>query len=175
MAPLPPNSTRRYFVDYSDGQANHTFVVRTLDVISSTEASEGIHSFLSAWSDASYLLTILGMRRCSAGSNVSVPVTWEGDATYGSGGMPLPLRPLQVSFLGRDDLGRRFRLFLFGCKVAVPDNFRYVRGTGTILDDAYDAMDAAVNIFLTISGHAPTFYNFADANYNNYWERAIRS
>jgi hypothetical protein len=140
------------------------------------EVMAEVHNFWTALDPDLYLITIQGCRYAGEGSDISSPILWTGDATYGTGTMPAVRAPLQVCWLGRDSQGRRYRNFVFGLEFTVPDNYRSPAITGNIAANGLESLisSQALGVFLTIAGLAPTMYTYVDVNYNSYWERKVR-
>lgn len=177
MAPLPANTTPRFWLDYNDGIYDHSFLVRYNAVDNSlAEVMGSVDSLLTAIADSMYEVTITGARWSAAGSNISTPTTWTGSASYGGGAMPAVFAPRQMCFLGRDGSGVRYRLFLFGMEFDTPNNYRIARVAANVVDDALTVIEGAQTsgIYLTIEGGAPVMYQYADINFNNYYEAKVR-
>lgn len=177
MAPLPQNHTPRVWVDYNDGINDHKVMVRyapsgpTVDEVLTAVA--GIFAALDPnW----YEISILGARAAASGSHISFPVDWPGDASYGSGTMPLNRAPLELRFLGRDTSGRKVSWSFYGGNFTLPDAFRFPYSVGGSVADVIDAITAAGDsaAFVTINLLVPQIYQYADVNYNSYWERKSR-
>jgi hypothetical protein len=178
MAPLPPHNTARFWYDYNDGINDHSLLCRYVATVDFgiSDVMAAVDDFLNAVSDDLYLISTQGARFADAGSDISVPVTWEGAATYGAGTMPAVFAPRQTMWLGRDSLGRRFRVSLWGIDQTTPDNFRFasVGGNFVALAVASLATSGAAGAFRTISGNQPSLYNYADVQFNSHWETAAR-
>jgi hypothetical protein len=178
MAPLPQNNTARLWVDYNDGENDHSLQVRFLApdttlAIAMTYAGE----FFEAIEDFLYEITINGARFAAAGSDISLPATWSGASTYGTDPMPTLLAPRETRWVGRTQNGRRVSFSVYGCKYTSPDTFRIVSdganlpNLGVVLiNDASD--DGA---FVAIDGFRPTMKNYVDVNFNSYWEAEART
>lgn len=177
MAPLPPSNTARVYWDYHDGQNEHTLTVRYAPSASIDEASDRIVAFLEALEPELYLLTHRGFRASATGSNISVPATWNGDLTYGTGAMPAVSAPRQFCWLARSTGGRRVRWFMWGCKPETPATYRFASGVNATLDAARLALVAgqANGVFLSIDGFNPVTYPYVDVNFNSYYEEKARS
>lgn len=178
MAPLPQNNTARAWVDYNDGQQTHSLMMRFNEPTVSNEAAiEALANFFVAAATLLYEVTILGARISAQGSDVSFPQAWTGETTYGDSALPAVFAPRETRFLGRSLNGRKVSWSLYGGKYTTPDDYRL-----TALDDAgvasvlsyLDSVDSD-GIFLTISGHKPIRYPYADINFNSYWEMRVRS
>jgi hypothetical protein len=178
MAPLPADNTARFWYDYHDGQNPHTILCRFTTSLGFdiTDVMAAVDDLLNALDEDLYLINTLGARFADAGSNISVPVIWTGAASYGAGSMPAVFAPRQTMFLGRDSLGRRFRVSIWGIDQTTPDNFRFASVSGNFVDRAVTSLVAsqAGGAFRTISGNQPSMYNYADVQFNSHWETAAR-
>jgi hypothetical protein len=177
MAPLPTNGTPRVWVEYNDGQNDHKLMVRY--AASGPSVEEVLLMIASIWGALDpnwFAVTILGARAASSGSDISFPVPWPGDPSYGTGAMPANRAPLELRFLGRDDSGRKVSWSFYGGDFVVPDTFRFPYSVGGSVADVIDSIAAATAsfAFFTINLQAPQIYQFADVNYNSYWERQSR-
>lgn len=175
MAPLPPESTARYFFDYTSVFEDHTFVVRHNGIISPASAGASVATFLGALASIFFPITITTVRSAASGSTISFPVTTGIEGTsYGSGIATSNDAPRELNFIGRSSGGRRVRLGLFGYKDAISD-YRVTTGESTPVNNAVNHLNASVGLFLAIDGVEPTWYPYANMLYNAYWQRAIRT
>lgn len=177
MAPLPDNNTDCFWLDYTDGQNSHSLQVRYNSAVATVaNVMSLVHNFLVQLSSELYTLTVQGARVRAKNSNVSSPVVWSGDVTYGSFAMPANLAPREICFLGRSGDGRRVRWFLFGWNGPTPSPFRVGITPETAFDGALQVLITAQEFetFLTISGQSPTLYTYVDVNYNSYYEEKTR-
>lgn len=179
MAPLPPlpaNNTARVFWDYSDGINEHTLMVRYAPSAGVDEASDRMHNFLVALAPTLYQITHRGFRAAASGSDISVPATWNGDTSYGTGTMPAVQAPRQLCFLARSSGGRRVRWFMWGFEGNTPDTYRFLSGANEALDAARLAIVAgqANGVFLSVDGANPVTYPYVNINYNSYYETQAR-
>lgn len=177
MAPLPPNSTARLFLDYSDGQHAHTLSWRYDQAdLAVTDVMDALDAFLTAFTTGLYLITILSARYQLTGETITTPVAWTGAATYGSGSMPAVDAPREVRFLARSSGGRKTSFAVYGSSIGIPATYRYNVGDNAAVDAAIAQLQLAADIsaFITIEGLPPTVYQFADVNFNSYWERKAR-
>lgn len=176
MAPLPESNTARLFVDYNDGQNDHTLIARYAPSAGSDIAMDNVGLFFQALDPILYLVTIVGARVAATGSNISVPIPWTGSPTFGSTSMPIVNAPRQMTFLGRTIGGRRVRWSVFGFKGTFPDLYRYAATALGEIGDAIDAINDGLGagVFIAIDGFNPSVYPYADFNFNSYWEGETR-
>jgi hypothetical protein len=176
MAPLPPENTARFWVDYSDGNHPHTLLLRYSPSAGLSAIQAVAAEFLAALSTDLYLLTITGARAAASGSVVSVPEAWGGDATYGSAAQPPASAPLQLCFVGRTTFGRIAKWFMYGFKGVVPDSYRFFPGDDSVLDAAVTILRnaALTGKLLAIDGELPSVYPYVNIQFNSYWETQAR-
>jgi hypothetical protein len=176
MAPLPPESTARMWLDYTDGINEHSLCVRVGPTATLPNMINMVDDFMSTQQAAFYLLTVLGARVASDNSNVTNPFTWTGASTYGSGTMPAATSPAEIRYIGRSVDGRMVSCSLYGCKLAIPGTFRYLASAQADVAAAIAVLESgpAQSIFLTISTSTPVWKQYASYNFNSYWERKAR-
>lgn len=177
MAPLPPNSTSRAWVDYTDGVNGHSLMVRFDSTILAVADCLGfVDDFFTAIASDLFAITVTGARWAEAGGNISIPVTWPGESVYGSGVMPVVAAPKEIRWVGRDQNGKHVSFSVYGCDLAVPDTYRIISSGDNLPNRGVLAINAASadGAFLTISGLRPTMKNYVNVNHNSYWETAAR-
>lgn len=176
MAPLPHNNTGIFYLDYSAEGFDHTMEIRFGASSSALEAAGVADAFLSAVSGQLFLHTIIGARVQDIGTNVSYPVEWDGDATYGSGTEGAYATAIYMSFVGRSLDGRRCRIYLLGAKnVADPGdhNYRYDT-TASWVAGGLAALEALPACPVSISGDVVNWKQYANVGINAYWRNKIR-
>ena len=176
MAPtIPANNTRRYFLDYTVGNVQHTMCVRTGNDVPEAEASTNIGGFLTQLAPLLRQITIVGFRRAEAGSNVTNPVTWSGSATYGSTNQAPEDVPRFLSFIGRDSFGQRVRLFVFGTNLGPDANWRISATENTAVGNAITYLRGRTTTFLSVRYMVPVWKPYANFGYHAYWQRQRRT
>lgn len=176
MAPLPSNNTGVFYLDYTTEGQDHTMQIRFGTGSSALEAAGVADAFLAALGTNMYAMTINGARVRDAGASVSYPVTWDGDAVYGSGTEGLYATAQYVDFVGRSIDGRRARIAVFGWKGIVDttdDNFRFSSSTGWVAA-ALAALEALPFCPVSISGEVVNWQQYANTGINAYWRNHIR-
>lgn len=177
MPPLPSNNTDVLFVDYSVGGENHTLQCRVVNPSGAPEAMSAVDDFLTAISPLLRTITIVSARYRVATFSVTLPVTWTGAASYGSGSAVHFETAYFVDFVGRDDDGRRCRAAVFGANVPADvsnDDFRLTRAENSAVDDALSVLEAATDEWQSISGLKPSWHQYANIGTNAYWRNHIR-
>lgn len=175
MAPLPSNSTAVLFVDYETSGEEHTLQIRFTGAATAVTAMDKADAFLTALTGNFMLITILGARQRAAASNVTLPITWTGAATYGSVVGTHSQSAWYVDFIGRSVGGRRVRLSLFGCE-EMQDlaSFDYrLPATGPWLA-ALDALRVSDETAVAIDGEEAIWYDYVNIGVNAYWRNRIR-
>lgn len=176
MAPLPHNNTGIFYLDYSTEGHDHVMEVRFGTGSSALEAAGFADAFLSAVSSQLFLHTIIGARVQDIGTNVSYPVEWDGDATYGAGTEGEYATAIYMSFVGRSLDGRRARIYLFGAKnVADPGdhNYRYSTAASWVTG-GLAALQALPECPVSISGEPVAWKQYSNVGINAYWRNQIR-
>lgn len=176
MAPLPPESTARAYLDYSDGINQHTMVMRLGPSATLVNINARYDALFSAMSSELYLTTIIGLRVSSDNSNVTNPTPWTGPATYGTGTMPQSNSPRELRFLGRSADGRQGSVSLYGWSGGNPSIYRIFASANAQVEDAIAALDGSYvfDCFLSISTQRQFWKAYASFNYNSYWEKETR-
>lgn len=175
MAPLPPSSTKRYWLDYTTCLEPHSLQVRTHPDATPADVGATIAAFLTVLEPWLYQLDVTGFRMAELGSNISVPVTWPGDAQYGGGPGTHNFSAQFVDFVGRDSAGKRVRAAVFGCNVASSNgDYRITEAESTLITDAIDVLTSDGQIFLSISEYIPVWHRYANIGENAYWRNHIR-
>jgi hypothetical protein len=177
MAALSLSNTGRLFVDYNDGLNDHTLMLRWVDDFSSVNTAMSVAAAVfSNLATMLYTVTILGARFADEGTNVTNPITWTGDATYGTGTMPGANSPRQVMFEGRDSTGRRWKLSVFGCNFATPNDFRLAQEDETEIGDVLADLAIAFSTgqISSINKRTVDLKQYASVNFNNHFEVVAR-
>lgn len=175
MAPLPPESTARYFMDYQTVLTNHTMEIRATGVHSPAALGTFMGTFLTTLTPLLLTLTVQGFRFAALGSNVSNPVLTgiEGNV-YGTGVASSDSVPYCLNFVGRSPLGRRVRAMLFGYKAAI-STFRLTGAESAPIATATAQLNGSTTLFQAIDGGDPVWKEYANIMYNAYWQRAVRA
>lgn len=177
MAPLPENNTPRFWLDYNDGENDHSLMVRYVaSGATLADVMDNLDAVLVEMEPMLYAITITGARASASGSNFSLPVTWTGAAEYGADPMPTLLAPRETRWVGRSQLGRKVSWSFYGCKYTSPDSYRLTVGDLAAVGDVIAAIEAAItaDVFVAIDLTAPAVYPYANVNFNSYWERQAR-
>jgi hypothetical protein len=176
MAPLPPENTARFWVDYNDGHNDHTLLMRYSPSAGLSAIQAVAADFLAALSPVLYLITITGARAANSGSVISVPESWGGDSTYGSSAQPAASAPLELCYVGRTTTGRMAKWFMYGFKGIVPGSFRFYPSDDSNLDAADTILRNAglTGKLLAIDGELPSVYPYINIQFNSYWESQAR-
>ena len=192
MAPLPQNSTTRYFFDYVTGNATtsteHTIAMRVNPaIVDPPTACAGLLAVLTAWTNGNFRSgwRVIRGRVQAAGSNFSVPITLTTALANFVGtlstGYVARLEAVEDTFQGRSlTTGRRVDLSFYRAATDPTDNFRVVAGGSGLnltVQNVRNAIQAEVanGMFLAIDQSQPTYSAYMNQNYNSYWERRIRT
>lgn len=177
MAALSPSNTGRVWVDYATANAEHSFMLRYPVGSSSAVALEVAAAFLEQASSDLHVINIRGARFALKDTDVTLPLIWPGELTYGSTQENPVNAPRFVSFAGRSIAGRRWLMQLYGWKGNTPDAYRISLGSYPGLESAVqelrDASDEGV--ICGIDGQGINIYDYFNVNYNDHWVSEARS
>ncbi len=185
MAPVADNLTNRLWVDYEVANVGHSFMVRYGEGVGAAAVVGRVNQILTFVQDylpTSWLVT--GVRTSLAGTDFSLPWDYSETDLYGFAGtdsdpFPEAEHPRELVYVGRSTTtGRRVRFSLYGTLITTPANYRFGPGESPFTNSAiFAALNAAssVGTFLTADGSAPTWYVYANVNYNSYWESERRN
>lgn len=176
MAPINPNNTRRYWIDYTVGGVQHTMMFRTTGIYSPASVGTTVNALLNTISALLYLLTINSARTAAAGSDVALPVTIgiEGN-TYGSGAPVVDTAlPENLTFVGRSSGGHRARFTVYGL-IGVSDHFRMTPAENAAIGTMVGLLNTTDGFGLAVDGIEATWYPYANTNVNAYWQRRLRA
>lgn len=175
MAPLPPESTARYFVDYATCGEEHTMEIRATAVVSPATFGTILNNYLLNIQALIFPLTVNIVRFAATGSTISNPVTTGMEGQVRGAGTPtVDNVPIALNFVGRSGGGRRVRLMTFGYKGAV-SAYRLTSAEDANISDAVDTLNTTANCFLAIDNTKPVWYAYANVLSNAYWQRRVRA
>jgi len=114
-----------------------------------------------------------------AGTTVSIPTAIPTQPTPGQWTQDQMRRPLQMTFQGRSVGGRRVSLSLYGHTISQTGDFRITKGENPNVDSAVIFLNQTnanfPGTFLAIDGLDPYWKEYANMNYNSYYERRARA
>lgn len=191
MAPLPPESTGRVWIDYRTGggvtSQEHTVMMRysvplggdftgALITLGLYLTAPGAGSYFDGWQAVS-------ARYAEPSQTFSLPAPLPaGLVGFVGSGQPTASRADQAretTIVGRDpQLARRVRYSVFGLinSLFTDQDFRIARVEGNIVDDWLDLIDESGPAYwVSIAGVVATFNSYANWQYNSYWERELRT
>lgn len=173
MAPLPPNSTPRFKVLYTQLGVQHELQIRSEE--SPSVIGTIVTSLFSALTGAIASLSIDEVQFAADGSDIFNAVTSgiEGD-TFGIGGHPASDAATFWSVIGRTSGGRRVRLYFFGMGGMGAD-YRYSAGENATSDALLDALADWPTEIIGIDGLSPVWKSYVNAGVNAHLQRALRS
>lgn len=182
MAPLPPESTSRYFVDYTANGRNHTAQFRYTspeDAAPGIPFQDAVDDFMQAIGSAMPTdYAILGYRFAETDSNVTNPVARTIATVSGIYTPHLSDAPAFLGFVGRTSGGRRVRMQLLGAGYdpseihGVADNYRVLASESSDFADMISALEAIGS--KAIDGLTPSWKQYVNLGYNAYWQRQVR-
>lgn len=174
MAPINPSNTKRYFLDYEVCGEQHTVCCRTDDATDADDASTAFDSVFTFMAPLLYETTVVRMRVCANGTNISLPATYSGVGTWGTGLGPRSAVPDFWSFTAKDLTGRAVRIDLYGRSSGVNADFRTAAVEDSSVTAALEYLNTASLVWYSIAGN-PGFWNpYANIGVNAYWQRQLR-
>lgn len=175
MAPLPSNNTDQYFLDYTTSGEQHTLLCRAADGSTAAGASAAIDALLDVIQGNFNLITVDLFRFQAAGTNISLPVTWAGSATYGGPAGDHFETAQYLDFVGRSSEGRRCRVAVFGATFSfIGNDYRVGPSEGTLVADALAVLSGSPGYFVAIDGLEVVWNNYANCGVNAYWRNKVR-
>lgn len=175
MAPLPPESTARVYLDYTTCGYQHTLICRFKSGATIQDAVDQLSAFVTGAGTQVYASALVGLRASNDGSNITYPLANTFPTTWGSGSASGNESANYYDFVGRSADGRRVRVALFGAvNVSVNDLFR-ITGVGSApWSDMLAALTDNPDVFCTISEQTPVWHNYVNTGINAYWRNTIR-
>jgi hypothetical protein len=175
MPPISPDNTQRFFLDYTTCGYDHTMLCRAGSTVTPADAGATMAAFLAELDSQVRLVTITGFRSAAPGTNITVPQTWPGAATYGDGAGSAFESAQYIDFIGRGATGHRVRVALFGAiNVQVGGDYRMSSAESTVVADAIAALTSDADIFLDVDYEIPVWHAYANLGVNAYWRNKIR-
>ena len=176
MAPLPQESTARFWVKYNNGVDEHEVMFRHPEESSISALKVVVAAWFDALDPIIYAITIVGARYALNGSTVSNPIVTGLASGYGTGAMPLVSGPRELRFEGRSFDGRRASWSMYAQNIGTPDVYRFLPEANANIDATIAVLGAAASTpdICTISGESPIIYQYANVNFNSYWEEQRR-
>lgn len=174
MAPLPPNSTGRLFIEYTSVGQEHVAILRLGTSSTFSDANtvyDAIAPLMAATMDNNDNIT--GARYAAPGSNLSFPVSVTPHAGTQLVSQVPGEKPSFYSFTGRSTGGRRVRFTVFTPWVnGETDGFRDDTPHAN-LQDILDELQS--NALITaIDGGSPIWNTYVNYGYNSYFQRKQR-
>jgi hypothetical protein len=175
MAPINPNNTQRFYVDYTVAGYQHTLQMRAGSTVEASDASATLAALFAAFDSAIYVATIDGFRSAAPGTNITVPEVWLGDAAYGVGA-GVPANSAQYyDMVGRGATGHRVRVAIFGA-ILVTDggDYRMSSSEDALVANALAVLTSDGDMFLDVDYEVPTWKPYINLGVNAYWRNKIR-
>lgn len=183
MAPLNPNNTGRFYVDYQANARQHTVMFRYSQgagpVPPSTPFLTQVADFLNAIAPKMPTdFTIGGARYSAWMSNISLPFAAPVVTVAGTYTLDPSSAPAFISFVGRGTNGRRSRIYMLGAGLAPhqetgTENYRINATEDPDIGDAVAILDSSV--IVDISNVQPEWYDYVNLGYHSYWQKEMRT
>jgi len=175
MAPLPVESTVRYFYDYTQSGFSHTLLIRGTTGATDASVDAALATLLGDIGGLFVGSVITAARKADLGSIFSFPFDSERISDeFGTGGSSSIANPRQVSFVGRSPGGRRVRFSLFGFGSNLTD-YRLTTAESAAVLAAVNHLNAFGAEFCAIDGLTASWQGYANIGLNDYWIRQARA
>lgn len=180
---LPANNTPQIVVSYTTGRIEHSFLVRTENLIAPSFALGHVFDILDTLSPVlPSLWAVTGVTLQEQGATFTLPIDpgplTGFNGTNGDTTIPQSQEPRQISWTGRSvETGRDVRWGLFGLFGDTPATYRLSEsGLANRVGAVCDLLAAAstAGVFVAIDGANVLWNRYANVNYNSYWETAAR-
>lgn len=174
---LPPSSTERWYYDYSANGVQHTLIMRVATPQEAIDAATAIHTFLTAIEGNLSEIATIALRVAVGGSNITNLRPTDGlSATYGSTPGTAINVPLQVTFTGKSQDGHKARVGIFGWLAQNDASWRILSGEDADVSAGVTALGdlTAAGFFVSISGAAVVWNEYANIGYNDHWVKERR-
>lgn len=174
---LDPTNTERWFLDYTAQGVAHTVIMRVAAPQDASDVAAAFHTFLTALAEGLVEVSIVGLRKAAAGSNVTVPQSTSGlDPSYGTVSPSDVNKPLQVTFTGRSNDGRKTRVGMFGYFTQNDASWRKTVAEENEVADTVDALGtlSAGGFFVSISGARVFWHQYMNLGYNDHFVKIAR-
>lgn len=191
MAPLDPSNTGRVYIDYTTGGGttaqNHTVMARfnsgvggnfagALSMLGFVITEMGATAFFDGWQAT-------GARYSLAGQNISnaapLPAGLIGFVGAGQATATRQSQARQTKFVGRSPTdGRRVSFGFYGLvdSLFTEADFRVARTAENFVGAVLDVLEEADAGYFVAIGLAPAVWKeYADWQYNSYWEGELRT
>jgi hypothetical protein len=174
---LPASNTIRYRLKYTVNTVPHSMLMRVAAGQTDTDANNIFHALLTAAAPILNQYNTITLEKAVVGSDVFNPVTWTGSASYGAGVDDTTInRVLSMCFVGRDSLGHKVRLFMFGPKgLSGTGDYRISGVENATISTLVGTLNGYVNVFRTIADNDPVWKSYAELNISKHWEKKLRS
>jgi len=177
MAPLDPTNTGRAFLDYETCGEVHTAMLRFSTLGGVADCMDIWHTMLQSMVAFLYQVTIIGARQAALGSNITNPVVWTGDPTYGGDPGPHYATAQYVDFVGRAPSGRRVRSAFFGAQAYFDgggDDYRFQAADFPFVVTCITALEGDPGNAVSIDNLAPVWHLYGNGGVNAYWRNKVR-
>jgi len=175
MAPISPDNTQRFFVDYTVCGYQHTMLMRAGSTVAASDASATLAALFDVYSDSVFAMSIDGFRSALPGTNITVPETWLGDTSYGSGAGAASDTANYMDAIGRGSTGHRVRVGIFGSKIVTSGgDYRIAAGENALVGLVVAVLTSDADMFLDVDYEIPVWKSYLNCGVNAYWRNKVR-
>ena len=190
MAPRPPESTGRVWIDYTTGSGataqEHTVMLRynslagatvigALSALGFVITAPGAGAYCTGWKALRARATVTGQ---VVSIPQSLPTSLVSFVGTGVSSVTREDEARETRFVGRGvPSGRRGSLSLYGLLPSIFNgaDFRIDASAEGVIGDMLEALDELdLGYAVNIAGERLTFYPYANWQYNSYWESQMR-
>lgn len=175
LAPLPPESTLRYFIDYVSGE-RHTLMIRAEAALGPSGFGTAMDDFFTEIGPLMNSFAIEQVRVAVAGSNVSnVVVSGIEGNTYGAGGVTSGNdRSKFLGFVGRSTAGRKVSFRVYSV-ADINGSYRLDPSEAPNIGTAVAILNGTANLGLAVDGIKALWKSYANTTDDGYWQRRLRN
>lgn len=176
LAPLPPDNTKRYFINYAADTYRHSIQCRVASSVSDADAVGELSDFVGILSASAYSSTTWdGLDVAALGSNVRNPVSGWTPITGSQGGDAADLlRPFFFTAVGRATSGRKTKFEMFGMSFTTNAVWRITTADDAAVVDVVDWLVDHPLYFVAIDGTSPVWSYYLNFNYADHWVDVAR-
>jgi hypothetical protein len=174
VAPLNPNSTKRYFYEYQNSQNKHVLMVRASEGATDADV-DGDLALLMGDIGGNFVASVFtGATKADAGSDIALPFSSGavGDS-FGTGTAIKQYDATALTFVGRTPGGRRTKVSIFGFKNDLSE-FRMTSAESSDVANAVGHLNSFGFSFIAIDSLTAVWNGYADIKANDHWVKKAR-
>lgn len=175
MAPVI-YTTDRLIVHYVTTRLEHDVNFFMRDGANQAQFIAGVRDFLVAIAPIIFASTTFDSARYqTAGTNFSLPITWDPISGSAAGTLPRELEAIFIGFRARSTAGRQTYIDLYAPALPLTDNYRYTAGEDPVVDAAIAAWNSLGGVVGDNQGNPRVIYSYANMGVDAYVQRKLRN